>query len=497
METAPVRILLVDDEKVIRDGCARALGCEEYEIHKAVDGLEGVACLERERFDVVLVDLMMPGMDGLEVLRWVKQNQPEVMVIVVTGFATVAKAVEAMKQGAFDFVGKPFTPDYIRLVVSRAVEQRELKQEAARLRQEHDLDLAAIAEEQSRLQTVFACMQGAILVTDSAGVVVLHNPAAIRMLEIQTDPVIGKPLGESIVDRGAVAMVQEVIDCGQSVTREFPPGAISRLYLLAHCAPVRTNGRVLGSVTVFEDITTHKQIDQHKSEFVAMVAHDLRSPLASVVQMIYAIRGCDDAERRTHLLERIGLRINDQLQMIENLLSLSRLETGALVLNLEPARCDKLLQDVVEVVRPKAEGKNIDLRLEECSGHWWVAVDHDQMRVVLTNIVDNAVKYTPEGGRVVVHSESKNSLASIQVADTGIGIAADDLPHIFDRFYRVKGKETRGITGSGLGLSLVQKVIEAHKGDVEVSSTPGEGTTFTVNLPLTEAPSDKKSECSE
>jgi PAS domain S-box-containing protein len=486
---APIRILLVDDEKVIRDGCERALACDAYSIHKVEDGTQAVERMASEDFAIVLLDLMMPGMDGFAVLEWIQQNRPGTLVIVVTGFATVAKAVEAMKQGAFDFVGKPFTPDYIRLVVSRAVEKHNLLAETTLLREEKALDSLTIAREQSRLKTVFACMEEAILVTDPGGVVVLHNPAAIRMLDIQTDPVIGKPLSESVRDAGMVALVNEAVRNACSVTREFPPGSISRLFLRAHCAPVATQtGKMLGSVTVFEDISTHKKIDQHKSEFVAMVAHDLRAPLASIVQMIYAIQKCagDDEERRTHLLERISVRIKDQLQMIENLLSLSRLETGALVLNLEPVFGDTLLGEVIDVVRPKAEGKQLALIHQPARTDWWMNVDRDQMRVVLTNIVDNAIKYTPEGGQVTITSSVNATLARIQIQDTGIGIPPEDLPHIFDRFFRVRGKATRGITGSGLGLSLVQKVVEAHHGSVEVTSEVNRGTCFTVKLPLTE-----------
>jgi PAS domain S-box-containing protein len=492
-ETEPIRILLVDDERVIREGCERALACDEYVIDKAADGEQGVERMQAQAYDMVLLDLMMPGMDGFAVLEWIRAHQPETIVIVVTGFATVAKAVEAMKQGAFDFVGKPFTPDYIRLVVRRAIEKKQLVSEAARLREEKALDSLAIAREQSRLKTVFACMEEAILVTDPEGVVVLHNPAAIRMLDIQTDPVVGKPLGESVRDGSMQAMVAEAVSKLAAVTREFAPGAISRLYLRAHCAPVATRaGKVLGSVTVFEDISAHKQIDQHKNEFVAMVAHDLRAPLAAVVQTIYAIRACpaDDLERREQLLERIAVRLKDQLQMIENLLSLSRLETGALVLHLEPACCAALVDEVLEVVRPKAEARRIQLEDRTATADWWMAVDRDQMRMVLTNLVDNAIKYSPDGGRVTVAARQANGLARLTVEDTGMGIPAEDLPRIFDRFYRVKGKATRGITGSGLGLSLVKRVVEAHNGSVAVDSELQRGTRFTLNLPLADPPAE-------
>ncbi len=492
-EAEPIRILLVDDERVIREGCERALACDEYTIDKAADGEQGVERMQAQAYDMVLLDLMMPGMDGFAVLEWIRANQPETIVIVVTGFATVAKAVEAMKQGAFDFVGKPFTPEYIRLVVRRAIEKKQLVSEAARLREEKALDSLAIAREQSRLKTVFACMEEAILVTDPDGVVVLHNPAAIRMLDIQTDPVVGKPLGESVRDASMQAMVAEAVGKLATVTREFAPGSISRLYLRAHCAPVATQaGKVLGSVTVFEDISTHKQIEQHKNEFVAMVAHDLRAPLAAVVQTVYAIRACpaDDLERREQLLERIAVRLKDQLQMIENLLSLSRLETGALVLHLEPACCAELVDEVLEVVRPKAEARRIQLEDQTVEADWWMAVDRDQMRMVLTNLVDNAIKYSPDGGRVTVAARQASGLARLTVEDTGMGIPAEDLPRIFDRFYRVKGKATRGITGSGLGLSLVKRVVEAHNGSVAVDSEPQRGTRFTLNLPLADPPAE-------
>lgn len=488
-----MRVLVVDDEKVIREGCERALSGRGYEIRKVQNGDEGIAILEKESYDIVLLDLMMPGIDGFSVLKWIRQYRPGTLVIVITGFATVAKAVAAMKEGAFDFVGKPFTPDYIRLVVQRAAEKRALQAEAERLREEHMLDIETIHEEQSRLQTVFTCMDGAVLVTNRDGIVVLHNPAAIRLLDIQTDPVTGKHLSDSIRDSGAVAMVEEVVASGTATTIEFPSGTISRNFLRARCAPVRTaSGKVVGSVTVFYDITPEKRMDQLKSEFVAMVVHELRAPLASVEQMIYAINACgpDGTERKDHLLGRISVRIKDQLQLIENLLALSRLETGALSLNLEPTNGNEVLAEVVEVVGPKAESCGIELQCERCPQEWWINADRAQIRVVFTNIVDNAIKYTPSGGRVTVSSQAGSSLAKVRVADNGIGIPADNLPNIFDRFFRVKGKATRGITGSGLGLSLVKKVVEAHRGYIDVESGPDRGTTFIVSLPLVEPPQE-------
>jgi two-component system, OmpR family, phosphate regulon sensor histidine kinase PhoR len=488
MSVETMRILIIDDEKVIRDGVERSLAGRGYEIDKAESGERGLEMIEQNGYEVVLLDLMMPGIDGFAVLDWIREHRPSIQVIVITGFATVSKAVTAMKQGAFDFVGKPFTPDYIRIVVERAADKLRLEVEAERLREERTLSLEAIQKEKSLLKTVFGCMVEAVLITDPACVVVHHNPAAIKLLEIQTDPVIGKPLADSISDPAVVQMVREAIDNGRVVTRECAAGTVSRRCLRAHCAPViSSSGTVLGSVTTFEDISTLKEIDRMKSDFVAMVAHELKSPLASIEQMIYALQmDCPhEAEFSCHQLHsRMTVRTRDLLRLIENLLNLSKLESGNVVFNLEPTSGHELIEEIVEVMRPQAEAKKIKVSFTPCPEPWRFNVDYDHMRTAIMNIVSNAVKYTPEGGRLDISTTVSGGFANLLFTDSGIGINPDDLSHIFDRFYRVKGKATRHITGSGLGLSLVKEVVEAHQGYIDVQSTPGQGTTFILSFPF-------------
>jgi signal transduction histidine kinase/FixJ family two-component response regulator len=488
MET--VRVLIIDDEKVIRDGVERALSDRGFVIAKAESGEKGIEMIEQQGFDIVLLDLMMPGIDGFGVLDWIKENAPRIEVIVITGFATVSKAVTAMKQGAFDFVGKPFTPDYIRIVVDRAVDKLTLEAETEKLREERILSLEAIQNEQSLLKTVFGCMVEAVLITDPNSVVVHHNPAAIKLLEIQTDPVIGKPLSASITNDGVVQMVDEAINQNKVVSQEFVPGTISRRYLRAHCSPViSSSGTLLGSVTTFEDVSTQKQIDRMKSDFVAMVAHELKSPLASIEQMIYALQtNCDyeEANSCNRLHSRMTVRTRDLLRLIENLLNLSKLESGTVIFNLERTSGHEIVKDIVEVATPQAEAKDITINFNPCADDWWFNVDYDHIRTAIMNIVSNAIKYTPEGGSLDVTTSVSGGLANLVFKDSGIGIAGEDLQHIFDRFYRVKGKATRHITGSGLGLSLVKEVVEAHQGYIDVQSVPDEGTTFTLSFPVAE-----------
>jgi len=489
-----VRVLIIDDEKVIRDGVERSLSGRNFQIEKAGNGEDGIAMIEADGFDIVLLDLMMPGIDGFGVLEWIKEHKPQVEVIVITGFATVSKAVSAMKEGAFDFVGKPFTPDYIRIVVDRAVAKLQLEQETRQLREERILTLEAIQNEQSMLKTVFGCMVEAVLITDPHSVVVHHNPAAIKMLDIQTDPVIGKPIADSITERDVVQMVHEAIDKRHVVSREFAPGTVSRRYLKAHCAPVISKGsdrgNVLGSVVTFEDVSTHKEIDRMKSDFVAMVAHELKSPLASIEQMIYALQVNCEYEALSNcskLHGRMTVRTRDLLRLIENLLNLSKLESGTVVFSLERTNGHEIIEDILEVAKPQAEAKHIDMKFQPCSDDWWFSIDYDHMRTAIMNIVSNAIKYTPEGGHIVISTSISGGFANLVFKDSGIGIAKDDLPHIFDRFYRVKGKQTRHITGSGLGLSLVKEVVEAHQGYIDVSSNPDSGTVFTLSFPVADS----------
>jgi PAS domain S-box-containing protein len=481
------KILIVDDEKVIRDGCERALDRDDYEVVKAGNGEQGIALLEEGDFNIVLLDLMMPGLDGFAVLEWIKDHRPYIEVIVITGFATVEKAVTAMKQGAFDFIGKPFTPDYIRVVVAKAIHKQRLEGETARLREEKSQDLLTIAVEKSRLNTVFSCMEEAVIVTSRDGTVVLHNQAAIRVLQIQTDPVIGKSIEDTLRDPELIKMIRDAVDQGDSITREFPPNTISRLFLRARTAPVRTTyGKVLGAVTVFEDITNLKQVDRHKSEFVAMVAHELRAPLASIEQMIYVVRDGltkNEPEKQAQIFERICVRLSELLNLIENLLDLSKLETGTYVFNMENLCLDDMLCDLSDIFRPQAEKKEIDLDYQPCGKDWHIVADRDQIRQVFSNVIGNAVKYSSNGSNVTISARTNGILITVEISDSGPGISEQDQQKIFEKFFRARGKTTRGVTGSGLGLSVAREIVNAHKGEIEVSSQIGHGTKFTITLP--------------
>jgi PAS domain S-box-containing protein len=485
-EGAPAQILVVDDERIMREGCARicqTLGCE---VLAADGGEEGLRVLRQGAVDVLLLDMMMPGVSGMEVLERIQAERPDVVVIVITGYATVELAVEAMKRGAYDFVSKPFTPDQLRLVVRRALDKRRLEREAERLRQERVRSLRDVAEEQSRLRTIIHSMADGVLVAARDGVVVLHNPPASRLLGLGDRPVLGRPIGE-VAPPEVSAMVRRIMDepagVGRSVEVHIQGGGDLRAHAgLIHLA----DGEVLGAVTVIQDITPLKEMDRMKSDFVAMVSHELRSPLAAIQQQLEVILGGmagEVTDKQRSLLVRAQQRAQGLLDLIKDLLDLARIEAGRVVDRREPLELVPLLEKTVAFFETPAAEKGVRLRLDPPAALPLVVGDGAALEEVFTNLVSNAIAYTPAGGEVRVRAGIRGGYVWTEVTDTGIGIPAQALPRIFDRFYRVKDERARQVVGTGLGLPIVKGIVEAHLGTIEVESTHGEGSVFRVLLP--------------
>jgi signal transduction histidine kinase len=279
-----------------------------------------------------------------------------------------------------------------------------------------------------------------------------------------------------------------------SVSQELSAGESGEIFLRAHTARVRNDiGETMGSVTVLQDISHLKELDKMKSEFIAMVTHELRAPIAAVEQQLTVIlnkMAGDVTEKQEQLLSRAKQRTKGLLDLIKDLLDLSKIEAGKMVQYKEPLLLQEVIQRVVDLMRAEAENKKIDLQLSTPPTLSLINADRNSMEGIFTNLISNAIKYTPEGGKVWVALGEEGGFVKATVSDTGIGIKKVDLARIFDKFYRVKTTETRQIVGTGLGLSIVKSIVDAHLGSISVESEEGNGTTFTVLLPkeLTPAP---------
>jgi two-component system, OmpR family, phosphate regulon sensor histidine kinase PhoR len=245
---------------------------------------------------------------------------------------------------------------------------------------------------------------------------------------------------------------------------------------------------VVGAVTVLEDITAFKQLDQMKSSFVHMVAHELRSPLASIRQinnvLMDGLAG-EMSERQRDLIERGNRKIDALLELINDLLNVAKIQAGKLMEHRAPTDITPIIREIIELMKPRAEEQGVSLKFR-CEKIGPVHADSRRIEELIGNLVSNAINYSPDGGEVTVSTLARGKWIELAVQDTGVGIPPEELPRIFEQFYRIRHPKTRKVVGTGLGLSIVKAIVEAHHGTIEVESVPDRGTTFRVMLPVFE-----------
>jgi signal transduction histidine kinase/FixJ family two-component response regulator len=482
-------VLVVDDEEVLRLGCTRVLSNEGYRVTTAVNGQEALEKLAAEAVNVVLCDLKMPVLGALGVLEQARVLYPDIPVVIMTGLGTVADAVECMKKGAYDFVTKPFSIDHLCLVVKRALEKQLLEQQTRQLQEEQARNLYNLALEQSRMHTIVNCMADGVLVTNREGEVVMCNSSLVQLLGMNNPPPQPGPLADYLNDeafREAITSLLAGPDHHQEklISQEI---CQNRIHLRALSAPFSgPDSQTLGTVTVFHDVTSFKELDEMKNDFVRMVSHELRSPLAAIKQqhavILDGLAG-DLSEKQRELLTRAHAKLQGLLDLINDLLDVAKMEAGYGHMEQVPLDPQPILAELLELLRERAANQRITLRLETPEHLPLIQADRRSMEEVFTNLVSNAINYSPDGGEVTVAAISHGDYLEVLVRDQGIGIEAEEIPKIFDKFYRVKSPKTRQVIGTGLGLALVKGLLEAHRGAVEVESQIGVGTTFRVKLP--------------
>lgn len=345
--------------------------------------------------------------------------------------------------------------------------------------------IAEAALEKSRLEAVFLSMVEGVLVVDQAGSVVLMNQALRRLLSIKSDPI-----GKNSIEIIRTAEVQQMIDSSLSHSSGIQEVEISvRLpnekTLLVHAAPIKRKDAVDGAVLVFHDISELRRLERMREEFVANVSHELRTPIASIKGYTETLLegALGDKDNARDFLKIIDTDADRLASLIEDILSLSKIESGTLRMEFRPLALKPVVERVAQNFRKQISEKKIAFKNDISPDLPRVLADEDRIFQVFLNLIDNAVKYTPPGGEIAVSGKREGERVVVSVRDTGIGIPAEDLPRVFERFYRVDKARSREQGGTGLGLSIVKHIVQAHKGSVAVESAPEKGSTFSFSLP--------------
>ncbi|MEI7725464.1 MAG: hybrid sensor histidine kinase/response regulator [Bacteroidota bacterium] len=369
-----LKILIVDDEPGIRSGVSRILRnfrvdypfmdeAFDFEVIEAPTGEAGIEIIESNQPDILLLDNKLPGIQGIEVLEYIKKKQKSIIVVMITSYASLELAVKATSDGAYDFIPKPFTPQELKSSIENITKRVFLKK-----------------------------------------------------------------------------MTNKLQDTGKQI----------------------------------------------RFTFLSVLSHELKAPLNAIegyLKMIRERQNGTKLEDYDVMIDRSLDRIKGMRSLILDLLDLTRVESGKAKRNITEVDLSEVAKTAMDTMRPYAIQRDVKLILHN-DGAVMMQADAEEMEIIFNNLISNAIKYNKDGGSVDFTIERQDGCMGIRVVDTGIGMTPVELEKIFDDFVRIKNDKTKNITGSGLGLSIVKKLIDDYAGKIEVSSIPDQGSTFNVRLPI-------------
>lgn len=343
--------------------------------------------------------------------------------------------------------------------------------------------------ERQRLDSVLRHMSDGVIATDRRGRIVIMNTAALDILNLKSEKVIGIPL-LSILPLDEKVTFRELLETQQERLIHIEEDGEDSIVQCEFSVIQRESGFISGLVCVLTDVTEQQKIDRERRNFVSNVSHELRTPLTSIKSYTEALvdGAWENKEIAPGFLKVIETETDRMMRMITDLLNLSRMDQNRLALEKEFINMNELVLHIVnrfEMVLQSEpyRDKNYRILTDITQRDLWVELDQDKITQVLDNIINNAIKYSPDGGRIIVRLMETHTDIIVSVSDEGLGISRKDIPHLFDRFYRVDKARSRAMGGSGLGLAIAQEVVQLHGGKIWVNSIENKGSTFFVSLP--------------
>lgn len=489
MNTYKPKVLIVDDEKGLRIGAQRLLTGEGYDVTTAENGIEGIKLGTESEFDLAIIDLKMPDVDGIEVLKKIREKHPSTICFIATAYASYDTAVEAARIGAHSYIPKPFSPEELIQNLIEGYQKRLINLEAEKWRKEREERLLEVAFEKTRLNTIINSITDGVLVVNKNGEAVLYNPAVLKYLDIPSIHI-----EEIIVSRlrpEVAELINKILESDSPLERSYSTQIEIKtgreLFIEATASPVpHPDHSLAGVVVVLKDITDLKRIELIKSQFVSMVSHELKAPIAAVYGFLKLFN--DDSikltdEQRKEYENRSMLRLDGLLKMVNDLLDISRMELKTVKRELKHLKPKSIIESILELFQVDISKKQISVFLEADDDLPEIKADEDEITRLFTNLISNAVKYNRERGSININLSVIDDYLLTTIKDSGIGLKPEEKNRLFSEFYRAKNEKTKNISGTGLGLSIVKRVIDSYSGKIEVESEFNYGTTFRVFLP--------------
>ncbi|NLO27774.1 MAG: response regulator [Actinobacteria bacterium] len=482
---ATARILVIDDEYGVRSGIRQILEMEGYEVEEAATGKEAMTLLHSSEYDVAFLDYRLPDIDGLTILQMIRQDELEIMTCMITAYANIDTAIAATRQGVDFFLPKPFLPDDLLGVTETLVRHKQARSEAERLRKEHEAGLLALAEEKTQTHSLISSLRDAVLVVNKDGNVVLVNRAMAAILDLPDDETAPRPAAD-LLGAGPLASLVEQLAAPQ---KDRTIGQLSlgeRSFMTSIVTFRDDDGQALGRILTLSDISQVRRLAMEKERFIRTMVHELKSPLGAIRSLIEVATDKslgDNLDSYLPMLQRAEGRIDNLVQLIGDLLSLSRSEQTESRGELELLAIEPAVTGALRLQAERIAAGRIVVHTDLEAGLPPILASSDDLDLIMSNLIGNAVKYNRDGGRLEVRARHIGEWVRIDVKDTGIGIAEENLDLVLTEFFREKRSETRDVEGSGLGLSIVKRLVERAGGRLEVASIQGEGSTFSVLLP--------------
>ncbi len=340
--------------------------------------------------------------------------------------------------------------------------------------------LSLITTERDRLAVILSQMGDAIFIIDKQKKILLANPAAEKIFQISQAKIPELTFIEVVRDYELDNIAQQTINTSKQhsgfienrPTKQF-------LGIIATPLPARSDYLI-----IIQDLTNLHRLETVRRDFVANVSHELRTPLASLKALSETLNegAIEDQVVARDFLQKINIEVDKLSQMVQELMQLSQIESGQETLKKRSVLVKEMMNGAAERLKPLAERANLTLEVQVNPGVSSISVDRERIEQVLVNLIHNAIKFTPPGGKIAISARLEGKKVIISVTDTGIGISQDDLPRMFERFY--KTDKSRATGGTGLGLSIAKHIVQAHGGEISVQSQEGKGSTFSFSLPL-------------